>query len=532
MIDYLIEWMFEKIFDAHFKQDDMWQMPFDRIHHKLFNNHVIHEMIATLTKRPIDTVRLYLQNLSYIERFLKERLNSDEIKIILNETISDEVVTERMIHIALVNNRMHMIDGLIDRYEKKLNANFLMYTAELSLEDMYFLIRKKGVDPNISVLRRAVSGISVRIIEDCLSIVAPTHEIIEIAFQHNNSDILKILIDDCEKSSLKISNNMTAYVLANGNYEILNIMDERGLVNWHIDLYYSAILSGSEEMIQFVEMKIPTIHCNHQLDLSNSKKGRRSHLLDDIIYKIKDKNYFAHTMNYAVQSGSLKTVKYIRSLGYGIALTNIISAVSRGYVDILEFLLNDYHRDLPFYLIHYLGITHYNPNKVKIAEVLYKKTNIFSQAPSSIKDYQMEKIHLDIIHDKKQINEDTIDTDYIMKHDMYFNLTKPIHYRIVNKISILLRLGADIQEIIKMYSDHASLVADVIYLFGDFQKAKSLSAFPNIRVVAELFCRFEINKLLLLKNQTYDLNERKSLRDVVVSLNDKNLTRVYEIITE
>ena len=130
-------------------------------------------------------------------------------------------------------------------------------------------------------------------------------------------------------------------------------------IEWEPELLHSAILSGSMPMIQYVESQIPNVHMNFVLDMSRIKRGQSSLLLDSMTYEKNQKKYFSHTINYAVQSKSISVLKYIHGLGYRITLSNIISGIQSGVLDILEYLLQNYDKKLPLYLIHYFNIDSY-----------------------------------------------------------------------------------------------------------------------------------------------------------------------------
>lgn len=510
--DNIIEFMFEKIFDSYYKKDDFYKVPFEVIKRMTFENDNIHSLINQLTNRDINIIKSYLNNVIYQEKFI-DNLLKDKLSVdILFDKAEKSHVTNDNLHICLINNKLNYFEMLAS--DKTLSIDLLMYVAEWSLEDVYFHLRNKKLYPNLSILKKACLGESVKILSDCLEFVGPTKDMIESAFQNNKTNIIMRLIED-QKT---VCNNFVAYVLANNNVPLLKYLEENNYIKWHSELYYSALLSGSIDMIKYVESKMMHVHDNHMLDISNSTSGEKSLLLDEIIYIVDRKTYFAHTMNYAIQSGSFDVVKYIRSLKYGIALANIISAINKGDLEILKYIISEYSCDLPFYLIHYVGITNYCPNKLKSAKYLKENTNIFEKKPENIKDYKLERVHLEIIHSKEQIDCDS-DIDYLMKHSIFFECETNMNYRLLNHTITLIRLGYDV--------DFNEKIIDVVYLFGNLKQIKQINGTPNIRIVAELFCRYQIAKLLKLK---IPYEYRYNLKNVVLSLNDDNLTKVYNII--
>ena len=160
--------------------------------------------------------------------------------------------------------------------------------------------------------------------------------------------------------------NIFTYAILNANIPLIKKLEDRKLMKWPYEFYYSALLSGKMSMVKLVEEKIPDIHQNHILDTSRSHKGKgySSILLDETIYSIGGAKYFSHTMNYAIQSKNLDIVKYVHFLGYGVSRSNIVTAISTGMTNILSYVLDIYQNDSNLsYLLHYFGLTSFLNNK-------------------------------------------------------------------------------------------------------------------------------------------------------------------------
>lgn len=540
--DIVIEWMYDKIFDRKFNQDILelsWQQD---ILIKFNYNEDIIKIISDNTSKNINIVRDYLSNENYQINILKERLkkkhdDSEEqiqkyINIILNK-FDDLLFNYNEFKYAIINNHELIVNRSIENL--KFKHELLKFSVRLSNSSMYFLLRNGGLFPNYSILLEFSNyAQSFSILQDILKIIGPDDKVIENIFQFGNSETIICLIDDL-RSKNKITNiirkNIIAYILVNNNQQILEYLKDDIL--WHKDLYYSALLSGSESLCEFVESKIINVHENNNLDRSFTKKGRTNLIINEIKYLKNGNVYFSHVMNYAVLSDSLIIVERMYNLGYGITLSNIISALTKNNLSILKFLLDNYKQSLPFYLIHYVGITNYNDNKLEFARLLINHTNIINLKQNSTDDYKKEKFHLSMINNN--ILEDTIiDIDYYMNNILFFS-NRYINYLLINNITLLLRLNIPIN-----YEEYdikkRQTICDVHFLLGNIEQIKSMIKYydlvPNILIICELFCRYNINKLILLKSKLKDNVDKFKLKNIVEDLNDNILLKVYNILIE
>jgi hypothetical protein len=323
------------------------------------------------------------------------------------------------------------------------------------------------------------------------------------------------LVEEAIKNKISINKNLITYPVLNNNIQLLLELDKKQLVDWYNELYYSALLSGSMEMVKFIESKIPDIHKNYVLDTSKNKKGQMSLLLMEMIYEINKKKYFSHTINYAIQSGSLEIVKYIHQKGYGITVSNFITAIKQSTLDILNYLCENYFKKLPFYLIHYFGTNSYISNKIEKAKIL-----IFADllpldqvGKLSIDDYRKESTHIEMISQTVQVPEDgNIDTDYLMKYQLFFVPIKgfKLNYRLITKTRICLKLNLE-NELKNIFLSNLNqndrqFVIDVLYLFGTIDQIKKLypllntNICPSKQIIMEIMCYCQINKLCHLSH--------------------------------
>nr|AEX63023.1 putative ankyrin repeat protein [Moumouvirus Monve] len=388
--DNIIKWMFEKVFDQLTRCGlELYCTPYFNINETTFQNKKVHNIISLVTKKSVEDIKKYLTDLFFIKKFLFSKTNKkiyvaiflndfDEVKNLINFGYCLDKIC---IKLAVLNNRFDMLKyfGIL-KPNLLQDGELLAISAEYSYEDIYFYLRNLKLLPNISIYKSAVLGNSLNIIHDISKIIGLSKKIMEIAFQTNNTEIIKFLLNQAQEDKFIISKNFVTYPIVNNNFDIINILVENNLVNWNLELYYSALLSGNFEMVKFIESKINIDHQNKILDSSKIGRGKSSLLIHDTIYQYNNKNYFSHTMNYAIQSNNLEIVKYIYEKGYGITPSNFITAIRQASIEIIKFLTDVYKKELPFYLIHYFGLDARIKDKISKAKILLE-SNLLSLNP-------------------------------------------------------------------------------------------------------------------------------------------------------
>jgi hypothetical protein len=556
-VDNIINWLFEKIFNQlTFNGKELSDLAFDTVVKKTFQNENLYEIINKLTGKSINEISAYLSNRKFQEKFLFDKLKKKiHVQILFNDLPKIKLlikngyrIDNQCLRFAVLNNRQEIVQFIIDNYPNiKLENQLLVYCAGYGYEELYFCLRKYGLIPNISIYNKAVYGNSIKIITDVNENIAVSKRILEQAFQSNNTEIILYLLTCASNDKITINKNSVAYTILNNNQQILFELDKNKLIDWHHELYYSAILSGSLEMIKLVESKIPNLHDNLLLDTSRTQKGHKSLILSNIIYVVDDKKYFSHTINYAIQSKSLDVVKYIYSKGYGITISNFITAIKQSTVEILEFLCQVYHQKLPFYLIHYFGMNSYVMNKFAKAKVLFENRLLTLNFDKiSINDYKIESVHLQMIDQITQISEDQCqDIDFLMKYCILFvgHPGSKINYRLITKTRICLELGLeeDLNDIYntkynEMDKQH---IMDVLFLFGNISQIKNLYALqqpmisPSQQIIMEIICCCQINKLCyLVQNNLLPKSIINVIYPVVTMLTDQFLHVFFKKICQ
>jgi len=538
--DNTIHFIFEKIFDQRTSDGrDLFNIPFKQIAEKTFNDINIHALINKLTRRPLPIIADYLSNITFQNKFLFAKLKKKiYVQILLNNydefvklIDSGRIIDKMALQLAIINGR----EWYEYFYPELCSNDILSYAAEFAHDDIYFYLKNdKNLIPNVQIFYKAVIGGSLPIIKDINETISVSEKILETAFQMNNSAVIIYLVNDALANDIHVSQNLVSYPITNGNMELLH---ELSTFNYHTELYFSALLSGSMEMLKFIEDKIPNIHDNYVLDTTKSKreKGFASLLTDEMTYTNNNYNYFSHTLNYAIQSKSIIIIKYIISLGYGVTASNIITAIKTGDVEIVKTVTEYYGKKLDKYFIYYFAMNSYIHNKFAVAKFLLDNGYLnLSNNKMNITDYRRETTHLNLIAQSVvMMSEDNYDPDYLLKYNMFFLQICgfKLNHSLLIKMRLYIEFGMDdeISELIKqkwnvMESQH---IIDSIYLFGNLNQIKKFAADrPSLQIIMESLCYNEIGKFcfLIQKNTIDDYLEK--LYPMIIMLHNPILDSV------
>lgn len=549
--DNIIEWMFEKMFDQITNNGKiLYTTPFSDINIKTFTNSIIHTVIKKLTGKDIDDIESYLNDISFRERFLfKKTKNKIDVQIMLGnldkiKSLVSYGYQNNNLQLIILNNRLDILLYFLKLNPKiKLNNELLMYCSEYGYEDIYFFLRSKGLVPNISIYKKSILGGSLNIIRDISENIGLSNIILRSAFQMNNNDVILYLLKLATHEKIKIEKELVNYPLLNNNMQLLETLEKMGIIDWKPDLYYSALLSGSMDMIKYVESKIPGLHDDRILDTGSYKKGRATILLLDMIYEIDGKKYLAHTINYAIQSRSLDVVKYVHQRGYRITASNFVTAIKQGTPEILQYLCMNYHKELPNYLIYYFSIHSYIPDKIEKAKILFDSGyyTVYKEQHMTIKDYRKESVHLEMVEDITQIpEENTIDIDFLMNYRLLFTPEKgyKINHKLLTITRLFLELDMDekLEMIFKIENkiNNKQLLVDALYLFGKLSQIKKFHPYinditPNDKVMMEIICYCQIGKIYyLIQNNYMTSNDLKKYYPLVTMISDSHLDIFFQ----
>lgn len=546
--DNVIQWVFEKMFDQlTYDGKELNHTPFDQIKLKTFDNVKIHQYINQLTKRGLDRIIEYLHSPLFQRKFLLSKIkNKINVALLLHDlSWFDHLLNcgyqfnTDTANILVLNHTPDLVERIVQHFPHfPITPDLLHSAAEFRREEMYFYLRKK-LSVNIGTYHRAVLGGSLEIIRDVSQDICLSSQILGTAFQTNRTEVILYLIEESLNQKVPISPNLAAYPLMNANRELVNYLDDNRLINWHMELYYSALLAGSKEMISLVEEKVPNIHHQHQLDTSRTKKGQSSLLLQDMIYQRNGKKFFSHVVNYAIQSGSLEMVKYVIERGYGWSLSNILTAIKQGTVAILDYLTNLYQKPLPSYFIYYFSVSSYIPDKMAKAKLLLDKNLlVLTDAGRSFHDFQKETAHWEMIQQNVKLSEGMDDIDYLMKYQLFFPATKD-QQKLVTKARILLEYQDD-RKLREFFSQtycqkEKEILVDSLFLFGDIKQIACYHPFldylPSMPIVMEIFCYCQIPKICYLIQKGFFTTEVVNcLAPLVAMLSDDSLNLVLRKI--
>lgn len=552
--DNIIQLTFDKIFrqcTSNFQQLKL--IPFSNIRSQTFENEFIYQLIHKLTHRPIDKIRSYLQDKLIQQAYLISKLKNkidveilfgdlDQILILIDKSYS---ISSDSLKLAVINGHLHIVKYLMSnsKIDHKFGTELLTLSAEFGHELLYMFLRELEFDPNIQTYNKSVCGTNIDIVQDVNTIIGLSKKTVELAFESGDTYIVEFIVKEAIESKIKISAKLISYVILNANIDLIKKISELIPIEWDPSLLHSAILSGSMEMITYVEEQIPNIHHNLTLDMSRIRKGQSDLLLESMIYNKNQTKYFSHTINYAVQSKSLLVLKYIHGIGYGITLSNIVNCIQTSTPEILTYLLQYYNKKIPLYIIHYFNIDAYCIDKTEFAKILIAYGFDISSKPNyTVSDYKLETTHLKLIAETKYVKPDlTYDTDYLLCYQSFF--VPPTGFKLNRKLITAIRICAelkletDFKKIIN-YTHHnidKQFIMDTTYIFGEISYVKYVyelyRIIPSQSVIIETLCYGQIGKLswlmqlavlpdgvglpVIMKEQIYLLS--LSLDDVLIN---------------
>lgn len=523
-----IHWITEKAFNQLTKNgSELFEESWIKIYNKTLGNPQFQSATAAqIVNLSVTDITAYILHPKFIKCLLFSHFKS---KLLVEIIVGDITTVQKLLdtgykpnkttlQIAVLNNKLDLLRLFIND-KLQLSNDLLMYSvSNTESENMYNYLVSHNLTPNLSVYIKAVRGTSLTIVKHISSFIALSKTVLETAFQTNCTDIIKFLIDEAITTLFPIDSNFISYPIMYGNHELIDYLESKISIEWHDELYYPALLSGKMSMIHFLEKKIPDIHENHRLDTSKTKtgKGYRSLLLDDMIYSVNGVKRMSHTVNYAIQSKCLETVKYICELGYGMTQSNIITAIKQGTPLILEYLLGRYHKSLDRYILHYIGIGSYIADKTSKMRILIN-SGLIEMHPKqrlSLQNYRQETVHLELLETETTINTDSMyDVDYLMRTMTFLEPISgtKLNHRLLTHCVVALRLNL-VTELDKLYTSgefvsDRKLLVDCLYLFGTSQQLDTylnkmilddVIVLPKLEIIMETLCYTQYDKLKLL----------------------------------
>ena len=557
--DNIIQWIFEKMFKQLVKSDMLYTVPFYQIMQKTFDNTHIHQIINKLTCRPLEQIAEYLTNKTVQERILLPMMKN-KLHVCIGLGLLSRVrylinigyrVDNKCLQLIAVNNYLPVLKLVLDNTTVKTDSELLIYCAENGSDETYFYLRDRNLYPNLSIFNRAACSNSVMIFKDINSQIGLTNDIIELVFQSNHVEIIKELLTECANTDTKIPPKMAFYPILNNDFDTLFKLEKLMAIDWSVNLFHAAILSGSVQMLQLLESKVPDIHSGLKLDTGKENKGTATLLIYEMIYVVNNKKYFSHSINYAIQSGSTLMLKYIKSKGYQITVSNFITAIKQGTCSQLTYLCDNYDGILPFYLIHYFGFNIYVPDKLLKAKILIDRGIMDIKLDLVLKktDYQSETTHIEIIGQTTEMSEDcSMDLDFLLMRKYFFQPVMGFKFnsRLLTKTRLCLELDID-TELTKIFKQKhnavdSQFILDMLILFGSikqiikyypiYNQCIATTIFPSRSVVMEIMCYRQINKLMYMFQHNLLTTMTDNIKNLATIMNDHLLNLFVDKIVQ
>lgn len=428
-----IEWPVECAFKKLTSDGaDLYTESFDCIKNKTIENHEFLTLLSEKINLSTESIQKYFLRTNFIYRLIKSSVkNIFYVSIIMT---NNELFTECInygyeidpisVKLACINSKDEIFLRKMYEISPKtiLDTSFLAVSLENNNICAYNFLLEIGCKPMINILNVAVkmtNESALNVVKSLNEDFAPNEQTIKEAIMYGRTDVILYILERYFEVKKHFDKNLIAYLLMNSKMEIIKYLDEKKLINWHIDLYYSAILSGSIDFVKYINnfyKNIDDIHAKKILDKPITQStGRNTILTNDIIYKKNNVKYFSHTMNYAIQSNNIDMVKYVYSLGYGISGSNIITAI-KSNTEIFELIINIYDGIVPPYLLCYFSLNSLVEDKTLKLNILIKsaKINLFPSVNSDF--YRLESQHIDLIN-----KTNTVDVKSMYNAEYLFN---------------------------------------------------------------------------------------------------------------
>ena len=480
----IIESIFSNIFSKIFNRQDFYEKSFASITSMTFDRQEISDLIAEYANYPERYVSSYVTDKCFIRKFLFQMLNRKVNVDILVGELSDVkrkceqnyIADHTCLILAALNDRLDVLEYLIDTIKLQPTKE-LLYSSCHNATTYQYLRKKTDMLPNLSVLYRAVRYGNDEVCGDILEYISPNILSINEAVESNQTHISELLIDKVitSKNSKNIRKEIILYPIVNGNMSLVKKMVEKSIIKWSSELLFSAILSGSMDMIKYIESRYSHIHASLALDKTTNVTKNSNNILKDTTYAIDGVQKYAHTMNYAVQSNDTAIIKYVHGLGYGISASNFITALKQSSCHVLENLSKFYRSKLPYYVVYYFSIWSVINDKIDKAKILLEYGLL--DFTYDIGEKNMARIsdgnfHIDLLKQKQVVSNEIVDSDYFLDHNRLFSSVDNscIYPMTITRLILELNLPLDLLK--KSPIIHTENMSDIIYLYGTVGQIK------------------------------------------------------------
>lgn len=518
-----------------------YEARYDSVYQTTFNNRDIIQMISVTFDLSIDIVVNYLTSTTFVCDTLICNIGKLCTYVLLNDLNNVEElitfgysITDDAIKLAIINDNLPMLKLLTKNHT--FNVRNLYDSCVTCSESVYFYIRNMDIIPNVAMFNIASCNKSLEIIKDINKYIGVSDEMIKSALITGDNHIVNYLIDNYGNISQSVLYELINTAILYSNFSLLDYFMGMSHIKKDIRWFYSAVLSGNLEMVSFIEKMIPDIHEDHNPDCSQTKKWNNNLLLKDTIYHKNGENYFSHTINYAIQSRSLEMVQYIYNIGYGITISNFITAVKQGTLEIVKYLCSVYTEQLPNYIYYYFGFGYYTDDKLSKAQVLMEYNMFSNNKNKSCNDHKKESIHYQLVSENKTVYPESVsDPDYLKNTSAFFNVNKNISI-IITRCNLYLKYNNDFFK--KMCSeitdpDTLQKVSNVLFLVGTIHQITEMypliNVVPDSQIIMEIMMYNQIGKVcFLVKRNLISPNIAQQLYNIAISINHKHFITMFQ----
>lgn len=392
----------------------LYQVPFSQLLLQTHYNPAVHQAVVRCTGLPLEEVSRTLTSETCIRRYVMWYSETIlDAYIILDEEAGEALYRhadlspdsrsyQRALDLTLLHDR--------PRYWSLLQplptAAVLQQLYRRGAQGCLVLIegdpRWSGIPPDVGTLRAAVRGGLEETVGELLRAVTPTPDLAELTLARDRPSLWPALRTPDSTPSLEEWHHLCRL----GEWDRIRVLGRPPEETW-----YSALLSGDLRVVRHLEAHYPQLHHNLQMDAPQSPSGRDSLLLGDCTYTVPGQEgglRFSHSVNYAIQSGSLATVVYVRQRGYGITLSNLVTAYRQSTWPILRYLLSVYRpgRQLPSYLWMLWGPDSYAPQAE--AKIRLLAPRLQTEVPRRSRAYQRLSVYRELCRGEGAAEEDPL----------------------------------------------------------------------------------------------------------------------------